>query len=685
MKLACLRCKHKKIKCDKREPICHQCITALAECVYVERKKRPRLQERRVEMNVLNDRLIFLEKHLNEPTEQSTDRASVGSHASEQREPNTPDAALSTPSLVEGIGSELWIYRMAKDATTKFERVNATPTDTPGPSTVDTAMSALNDSLADLEILKVSPEHFGKDSQFSVSSEEGKACVQAFLEMLSDLVIPDLFTASAMEDLELLHLLPSIIDSPYVNVEPAARVLYYNALYYGLIKLRGVANPLARKAYFKALESVPLWLETSKASDLDIMTACLTTWTAINNFDYQLSWRFHCKSCQLSKTRGLDRLDCSPPATLEEERWREKMRPLCWQVLQTDLLFRLFYGKPSVWQWSVDRFKPPALISASNLHPNSSQVICYAVWMDYTILTVELFNALDEGTAGPEAVDVFCIKMETIINNWNLMSLLDAANCSPTCRWLYADHIMNTYTIIIGIKRLTREDNTPIDAITLRSARTVMDIILRFADMGTTLLETSFCFSHFITFYPFCAIFSLYEHILACKEPDECEQDVISLEAIGRILTDVCSLQSDWVPISRTVSALNKVSRIIQESRRRQPTQSTYLPSGQSPGQNALVNEQQPQLSEQQHAFADPNNLTVPIDETPPLPFPLEDFSDLSFLQDFPMMMEGGFQPVGFVRALESDLIGRNWQQSRWDVSGDSSGDILPTGMPDSI
>ena len=67
---------------------------------------------------------------------------------------------------------------MAKDARTNFERLSATPTDTPGPSTVNTAMSALNDALADLENLKVSSEHFGKDTKLGISPEEGKACVE---------------------------------------------------------------------------------------------------------------------------------------------------------------------------------------------------------------------------------------------------------------------------------------------------------------------------------------------------------------------------------------------------------------------------------------------------------------------------------------------------------------------------
>ena len=57
-------------------------------------------------MNVLKNRLEFLEKHLNGPTEQATERLSIGSNTSEECEPSTPDATSSPPSLMGGIGSD---------------------------------------------------------------------------------------------------------------------------------------------------------------------------------------------------------------------------------------------------------------------------------------------------------------------------------------------------------------------------------------------------------------------------------------------------------------------------------------------------------------------------------------------------------------------------------------------------
>jgi hypothetical protein len=79
--------------------------------------------------------------------------------------------------------------------------------------------------------------------------------------MLSTIVAPDIFTAE--NDLRILRALPNIIDSPYVNVEPTVQVLYYNAIYYGLVQLRGPKDPRIRGAYFKVLEAVPPWLRAT--------------------------------------------------------------------------------------------------------------------------------------------------------------------------------------------------------------------------------------------------------------------------------------------------------------------------------------------------------------------------------------------------------------------------------------
>jgi hypothetical protein len=205
-------------------------------------------------------------------------------------------------------------------------------------------MTALNEALDDLGKLRVRNDTGNVD--LDLSPAEARKCINAFADLMSTMVVPDIFGASM--DIKVLLALPDIINSPYVNIEPGMHVMYYNALYYGLQQLHGSGDPRTHQAYIKLLELVPHWLENSADTIVDGHTAALTTWTTINNQDSQLSWKFHCKSCQYVKVRGVDQLDVVPAKTLEEESDRETLRYLYWHVLNTDILFRLFYGKPTV-------------------------------------------------------------------------------------------------------------------------------------------------------------------------------------------------------------------------------------------------------------------------------------------------------------------------------------------------
>jgi hypothetical protein len=53
-----------QVKCDRGEPVCHQCIIAKTECQYVERRQRPRVAQQRVAVHHLSQRLESLEKQI---------------------------------------------------------------------------------------------------------------------------------------------------------------------------------------------------------------------------------------------------------------------------------------------------------------------------------------------------------------------------------------------------------------------------------------------------------------------------------------------------------------------------------------------------------------------------------------------------------------------------------------------
>jgi hypothetical protein len=160
----------------------------------------------------------------------------------------------------------------------------------------------------------------------------------------------------------------------------------------------------------------------------------------------------------------------------------------------------------------------------------------------------------------------------------------------------------------------------------------------------------------FILFYPFCAVFTLYEYIIACTNSDECEEDVRQLEHIAEAMEHTSqTIHPDLKPFAKTIKALNKVSRTIQDSRRKRPFSAEGCPADMS--------NSQPQ----------PDNLD-------PMTMSNLDPSAFDNFPGFPMTMDGDPDPLGFVRAMENDFIGRNWHENWWDMGGglDNGMNYLP-------
>jgi hypothetical protein len=134
-------------------------------------------------------------------------------------------------------------------------------------------------------------------------------------------------------------------------------------------------------------------------------------------------------------------------------------------------------------------------------------------------------------------------------------------------------------------------------------------------------------------------VFSLYEHILVCANPDDCEQDIQLLENIGATMSTASDQRRDLLPFARAINALNKVSRTFQDDRRRPRT--TDSPYGQT------------------------------ADTMPEF-----DMSAFASLPDLPFNFDDNTQPLGLFRALETDLTARNWHEGWWDVG---------TGMDDPL
>jgi len=182
--------------------------------------------------------------------------------------------------------------------------------------------------------------------------------------------------------------------------------------------------------------------------------------------------------------RGIDKLDVDMAKTHKEENRRQGVRFFYFCVLQTDLLFRLFLGKPAVLKWSsTQQVKLPSLF-INDVKVNAPQAILYIVSLKYTVMTAEILNFFDEHASEENSeetsrkVTEYCEQIEGLAAEWDL----DLRSRSSE-QAMYADLLLSIYASIIGIKRLTRSANSEtIDATTLRAARRVIDGLLQFTE-----------------------------------------------------------------------------------------------------------------------------------------------------------------------------------------------------------
>lgn len=86
---------------------------------------------------------------------------------------------------------------------------------------------------------------------------------------------------SAVVDPEFLRAMPHIIDSPYAQVDPVMRVIYYSAIYFGQTIGTDGEERLGTRTYYLCLQSVPKWLESAKGTQLDLLAASMAVCSSI--------------------------------------------------------------------------------------------------------------------------------------------------------------------------------------------------------------------------------------------------------------------------------------------------------------------------------------------------------------------------------------------------------------------
>lgn len=99
---------------------------------------------------------------------------------------------------------------------------------------------------------------------------------------------------------------------------------------------------------------------------------------------------------------------------------------------------------------------------------------------------VEVINDIDstehQNANVSQKVDECCRHIEALVIDWRMEAILSDPATTLSVRCLVADHVMNMYAFIIGLKRLAnRVDNiNTVDTMTVRAARKIVSTLLDF-------------------------------------------------------------------------------------------------------------------------------------------------------------------------------------------------------------
>lgn len=216
-----------------------------------------------------------------------------------------------------------------------------------------------------------------------------------------------------------------------------------------------------------------------------------------------------------------------------------------------------------------------------------------------------------------------------------------------------------------------------------------------------------------LTFYPFCAFFTLYYNIMSSTDPIEYEEDICNLEKVVSIMTRLASIRLDFVPIADALNNLNDVSRALHskpESIRGlampgPPSLPRSLPEMRfsSFQEGQPLGSYIPQRSEGGPSSPTPQQFT-PFDSLQNLSsiLPPQPGDDLSGTFGVPFQLQNQIafgseslgtdpeptrpetartvsQPLDFVRAIENELIWRDWHESWWN-SENGATDLVAAG-----
>ncbi|KPM45837.1 hypothetical protein AK830_g681 [Neonectria ditissima] len=379
-------------------------------------------------------------------------------------------------------------------------------------------------------------------------------------------------------DKRTIQLIPDIIGLPHIHIDPGILVIYYCILYHGCTlrasnESSNASMSYARLSYLACLRAIPGWQREATGTMTDLIAALFLTRIAHQYFDEELAWkmfRHACEYCQVLNLHKLDSTDSSGYADNANCNCDDDRKGF-WEVLQTDLYFRLILNKPPVLTGNAWRVNLPWLDANSQPPPHGIRATAFLAGSRITLVIIRFFALLEDPEINTKAeivvkTEVLCREILQIFEGWQLNEWMANAPNREAEVWEVVDVLLTGYTAIIYMfrkmavldssspKPVTTELDIPESPVVTETARSIIDLL------GQVLVMVPYVETMVTLFGAYrCHVAFSYLANSLLRAPDIRQRmaDIESLERLGDQAELLAKGQSDILPLVRAMQNLN--------------------------------------------------------------------------------------------------------------------------------
>ncbi|PSN75656.1 hypothetical protein BS50DRAFT_616230 [Corynespora cassiicola Philippines] len=406
------------------------------------------------------------------------------------------------------------------------------------------------------------------------------------IEIPSDLAktwIRNYFTYEATEtflslvDRKTIEMIPDLLDTKHVRLDPCILILYYVILWRGcfILNTRSYSSSdgcYAGQLYLCCLRIIPIWQREATGCVTDFVAAIFMTGISNESFDYETSVEMHKLACEYGKGLQMHVLDGSGNPTAAGPSWTDNDRRGMWELFQTDLFYHLIYNKPAsllrhLGDWRVNLPWLSLGSSPDNSAPLST--IAFLVRSRLTFILIEFFQKLKTLDTEPEAIatiEPLCHQVELLLKEWSIEAWLDRSSHDQMNLWILSGLILTGYTCILYMLRKATllNSNSPNPAVgsiprtdlALRASRRLLKLTYQMLHVWKfpAIEAISYILGAYRAHIAYATVAS---NALEAPHAEHVAADLELLDGVASTIENVASGEKDFAPLARAMRMLN--------------------------------------------------------------------------------------------------------------------------------